>query len=549
LAVYGEHEGKPDQCLVLWDAKTFQRLRAFVGHGDRVFHAAFSPDDKLLASMSKDGTARLWDVATGEEIARLEVGRGFPYPVFHRLTFAPGGKRLATLLHGGNVKLWDLDPKSASYKQCLHDWPCRHGTLLFTPEGKHLLFATAAEKNRLHLVDAETGDVKETWTYPGKDLNHSQWLPPGGKTLAALDQGTEEVYVCDLVSGSWQRRLAPANLGQYYATAFSPDGKTVARGGRNGQRVRFFDLATGKEQPPRSRRGHAGPVTSVAFSPDGRTLASGSEDRAVRLWDLAQWGPGESLPPARTLEGHSNQVFSVAFSPDGRLLASGSSDQTIILWDVATGRKVHELAGHSRWCSLLAFSPDGLTLAAGTEAGAINRWDVATGLMNEPLRCHAGVVRAVAYSPDGRLLASAGHDQAVRLIELPAGRVRHVFRGGSKFTSVAFSPDGGTLAAGSDAPDSRLRLWDVETGTERALSGHANHVVGVAFHPAGWPVASCGADATVRLWDGSLEDPKGKRIELDFPGRSIRGVAFSPEGRHLAAAHENGLISVLRLTP
>jgi WD40 repeat protein len=67
----------------------------------------------------------------------------------------------------------------------------------------------------------------------------------------------------------------------------------------------------------------------VAFSPDGRLLASGSDDKTIKLWEVA------SGSLVRTLSGHTNDVRSVAFSPDGRLLASGSDDKTIKLWDIS----------------------------------------------------------------------------------------------------------------------------------------------------------------------------------------------------------------------
>jgi WD40 repeat protein len=396
--------------------------------------------------------------------------------------------------------------------------------------------------NEFKLWDAQTLREIRTISTAAGELAFT----PDSRTLyASWTVGKESpVHTVTRWEVATQKELPALTVNVTYEPSRAPhclsrDGKVLflARGS-GAIYLRAIDTASGQDLFP--RQGDVGPVHAVAISPDGRTLASGGEDQVVRVWDLAS---GRVL---HALAVHTQPVWGLAFSPNGELLATGSCDGTIGLWGVDSGREVRRLHGHSRLPSRIQFSPDGVILAAGGEGGLIRRWDVASGQENSPLHGHIDVVRCVAFSPDGNWLASGGEDKSVRLHDLAGGESRKLDMP-SAFNEVAFSPDGRTLAAVSDAPEAVVRLWNLETEEATTWKGHTGHVYGLAFPPVGPLVATCAQDGTVRLWDRAATTPLVRTVGPGPFGGGVGTVAFTPNGRYLATANANGTVYLLRV--
>jgi WD40 repeat protein len=335
-----------------------------------------------------------------------------------------------------------------------------------------------------------------------------------------------------------------------YCVAFSPDGKQIVSGSGH-KMIKIWDAETGKEI--NTLAGHTSTVLSVAFSPDGKVIASGSHDNTIKLWNnqTGAW--------LKTLAGHSSAVKSVAFSPDGGWIASGSSDHTIKVWDTATGAEIMTLTGHSNDVWSVAISPDGKTIVSGG-SGNINVvsgrqheniiiWDAESGEVIKTLEGHSASVNSVAFSPDGKTIASGSYrniklwnSQTGVVLKTLAGLAGNIVGG---FTSVAFSPDGKTLASAGvsvDGNNGTITIWDRNTGEElRTLAGHARSVHSVAFSPDGKTIASGGMDKTVKLWNiGSELAPR----TIAGTSRGFNSVVFSPDGKTIASGGADETIRI-----
>jgi RNA polymerase sigma factor (sigma-70 family) len=291
------------------------------------------------------------------------------------------------------------------------------------------------------------------------------------------------------------------------APSISADGKwLVSAGGR------LIELETGKEL----RR-----MQGIATEPNGRPIAIGPEGQLIagarqepnpstkkpsvfHLWDATT---GKEL---RTFVGHSGEVLALAFGPGGKHVASGSADRTVRLWATATGKEVQRYTGLEKPVRFVAVSPDGKIVAASA-AQEIRLWDAESGKLLHKLAGDG----ELAFSADGKLLAGACSDGAVRLWNPATGELVRQWqanRGSDKasgLTSVAFAPDGKTLATAGRL-DHAIRLWEVATGKEvRPIPGHTGGVRSMHFAADGKTLFSLGADSRIVAWDLSArQDPK-----------------------------------------
>ncbi|KAH8831016.1 WD40-repeat-containing domain protein [Flagelloscypha sp. PMI_526] len=269
-------------------------------------------------------------------------------------------------------------------------------------------------------------------------------------------------HVCLWDADTYKSIAVMKHRGRVMSIAFSPCSRWIVAGSDDST-LCLWDT-TSIQTVGGAFVGHREPVTSVGFSPDSRTIVSGSKDRTIRCWDVAtRQEIGEPLI------GHDGDITSVAFAPDGNTVVSASSDTTIRLWEniYTRWRDSHVLRGHVDPVTSVSFSPDGQRVVSGSADSTIRVWDIGFHVItNKPLCGHSGEVTNVTFTPNGSMIASRSRDNTIRVWDSSTLQEKCSLILNSaqneEITSIAFSPDGVTLAWGSSGPISPHLHKDVD---------------------------------------------------------------------------------------
>jgi WD40 repeat protein/serine/threonine protein kinase len=424
-------------------------LRLGGAKGTQLQAAAFSRDGSRLATTHTDGAVRIWDTSPDESLTALV---GHPHGI-STIVFSADGSRIATGSLDGSIRLWD----STTYESL---------AVLQGPRSPVMWLAFNADGTRLATATIDEGRL---------------WDAVTGEAVAVLKENEERVG----------------------ALTFSPTGGLLATSSSD-QIVRVWNATDG--QCAGTLKGHRSEITSLTFSNTHPRLATSTFKGPVGLWETATW------QPIALINDDQGPIKSLAFSPTQPLLATASKRGTR-LWDAVTGAARGAIPNSAS--EQVTFSPNGLRLASRDADRRIMIWDMSAWALiaTTPEPDWSDGLTSLSYLSDasdvalvdlaradlplaGPLLEELSHHRALSLLEYAK--------------ILAFSPDSSLLAIGG--PGRSLELWDAIDGYVIAELPLPPAATSVAYHPEGLSVAVCSpASNTARIYGVKREEIKRNR--------------------------------------
>jgi WD40 repeat protein len=422
---------------VLYDVRTQQPLAQLGGHRNPVNDIAFSRDGRRLLSKSVDAV-RLWDAATGKEVAPLLGYQGTSAQAAH---FSDDSRHLVTTSHDGTARLWDAHTGGAVALMSGHEGSVWDAA--FSPDGRYIV---TQSETTARLWSAPPALPVLVLNGHSASVTSAAFSRDGRKIVSSSPDRTSRIW--DASNGSLLGVLT-GHTAHVTDAAFHPDGTRIVTASLDGTLRIWNGLTATAAQTLSVERLRDWQRAAAAFSSDGRRVLASLAGR-TRAWDL------ESSAEALAISGGDARFT------DGSEIITTVNDSVVHLWDVRTGAALGTLDTQESPIDA-TISADGTRLV--TTAGS-----------------ETGDARAIVWDTRAKTRISVA-----------------VSDNGEQFNTARFSPDNSRIVTSSS--DGTARIWDTATGALVAvLAGHTGPVLGAAFAGDGQRVVSTGDDRTIRVW-------------------------------------------------
>lgn len=568
VAGAGGYYGRQIGIARLWFSDTGKVASTLEGHTGYIRAIKFFPDDKQVATSGLDGTVRIWESATGKQVAQLAIGS----PV-DGLDISSDGTILASGSAKGEISLWSRET-TEKIADLAKSGPTIH-SLALSPNAA--LLAAGGVDGIVRLWNVSERKLERELPLLGSDDR-----PGAPQAMAALADGQLAVVAYDtgvlLATDVTNRKIAwrfATEAGQApTAISVSADRKRLLVGYEDGA-VHLHSVDDGKVQAELKRM--PARVASVALDVESGLFAAGDTEGRVWLWE----SDGKGVRSER--KDHGGKVLALAFAEKGDVLVSIGADGKGIRRKTGSDEVVAEerLAGSPLVSA--SISQDGSTVATlgsqllvvwngetfqrrsnfrvandmGTSVVLSAEGDL--GMLSQPqgtalfdatqkelkpaLATASREQGLVALSSDRRAILQATSDGALLVWRAEAPQFKplgSIARTGNA-VALATSPDGKWLVAGGD--DSQATVWDLSSGEIVAtLPGNFGTMYAIAFSADSSRLATANLTGTVKVWrvaDWSLEN-----VRHDAK-RQVRSLAFSPSGRWLAVGSNDRKLIVV----
>lgn len=564
-----------------------QELNRLQSHAQKVNAVAYSPDGKLMATASDDGTVKIWN-RQGSLISSLNAHQGkvtnltfspqqtAPYLlasasadrtiklwqvdgkqakplqkiVGHQnwitdVAFSDDGTILASASRDGTIRLWDRDGILIKVLSVGKGWI---NTLDFAPSSQFAsssyILASGGVGNKIDLWQVNRNGGKKIKEIVGHkdDITHLKFSSNGQLLASASDDGLVKLWQVSnskLINSYFHQ--VPVNR-----LSLSDDNQLLATSTIDGK-ISIWHQDGLLQQ---TLRGHTGEIIDVEFKPLNLpvdpncqsetcfeepttrqlyTLASTGVDKTVRLWQISN-----------DFSNNAGGVYSVAVSPTSpNIFAAGGWNGKIKLWlknDGGTQQLLKTLPGHKQTITQVKFSPDGKLIASASWDKTIKIWDAKNGELIDTLQHHQSGINSIAFSPNSKLLAAASEDKTISIWQLNGNQAQllQTLPGHQdSVKSITFSPDGKLIASGSY--DKTIKLWDLKGNLLNTLEGHKLAITALEFSPDRNLLASSSWDNTIKLWQINHRGQGSQLYILSGHQDGVTSLDFNSTGTILAS--------------